>query len=727
MSFTIDNPISYGPHQLLDHDLLEQDDPETMYTANTRYIKDWTMISSDEDAEDWLDNLLTTLSSLEKRIIFNIYNGLDVRVYMIKLLEHDILNLKHELENWWRVDTKEGKNIDLQPDIPFEDSFEALNVDANQDEVTDSDIKHSNQEVFTDFTYDHLDNMIVDPDLLSKLEINPQIEEFYINNTKPIRNIYSTYSSRKQLLRTIMRPLPRVSISRFGGAFIPSTHDYRLYRLLCYADALHDFKKAHKSSTHQKIKGIAMQTISDTFSDVQIPIGCPAFTKNSKDSEFSKFLNDTKYLVFPDGDEITNPLYQNKVDTECKLSKSVVESTSPHNLDKVLLENWVDQFASTEGYNQEIKTHRSDFWYTSQNEELDYHSQLYLGEHKYKNVMYLSQITELCKNLKNVFGRGKLRFIVDGANDLRLRTILATGHIDIAIDRKYQIYRDTHDGLFSRVKDITTESYKPRERWEYAVCDVNILETFQYNYNNIPDSFHRQFISTYGTIDDRSDSETEAYELPKEHDSSYEGTMTLWKEYIQINPVISLSPTGIVTHIEDKVQASVNGVKLGDDYTLSTSTSINKYIENVNLGDSPFSTTSMKAEINRLIANSEFDDVEKSFVKKRICDWGQVEHCYLYGTPDTKYIFVTGDKLAYLYARFKGICAIHQTVTEFSSATSESDEEVVKYSNVGTSTQSVQSLVDNTGTSRKVMHMGLTMSTSDYSHKVFNLQAPTSC
>lgn len=243
-----------------------------------------------------------------------------------------------------------------------------------------------------------------------------------------------------------------------------------------------------------------------------------------------------------------------------------------------------------------------------------------------KTVIYMSQIVNVVRSIKDAFGDGELTFIMDKSDDPMSRMIMATANLDEAIARVFAVYlgidrMETVDDMYAGLSEselrLEPGQAFPRPGWHYKVCDASIVDGNRH------------------------------IRLPRESVEAYP------------NPGLSKDPTGPVSMPDDAEQISFDGIQGDYDGPRRNWPKARVTIDGVTRvhGDDmhEFSKKYMKRMAREAIAEGRPEAVSKYFGRKRACDWGQVEHCRRHSTSDNRFVFVSADKMACLYAMYRNV------------------------------------------------------------------------
>ena len=384
-----------------------------------------------------------------------------------------------------------------------------------------------------------------------------------------------------------------------------SVDDYRIYKLLALADAMHDFTKdegAIESLHVVRAVGADLPQRPRLLSPGEKPEAMYA-----NEDAVIKLFDDNPTLRFGD-ESVPHVLHGRKLLHQFRVAPSM-----NRNVDywKAYREQFLQQRTSPEVLH-------ADVWGIPRtgSDPLDHA----------KTVIYMSQIVNVVRSIKDAFGEGELTFIMDKSDDPMSRMIMATANIDEALASVFVVYLgiddlDTVDDMYANLDGsevrLDPGTAAPRHGWRYKICDANIVDGNRH------------------------------VRLPKEGVLAYP------------NPELSKAATGPVFRREERNQIVFGGIQGDDDGTKRNRPMAIVTVDGVTRlhGDESheFSKKSMRLMAREAIADGRSQDVGRYLDRKRACDWGQVEHCKRHGTPGNRHVFVSADKLACLYAMYRNV------------------------------------------------------------------------
>ena len=402
------------------------------------------------------------------------------------------------------------------------------------------------------------------------------------------------------------RTFDRRTVVSVGGS-PASGGDFRIDRLLALADAMHDFTKGDDAIDSEHIAG-AIEAELPARRRRMSPGERPEAMYANEDAVIRMF-DETPALHFGD-DAVPHVLHSRNL-----LHKFKVAPAMNRNVDywKAYREQLLQQRPSSEIIH-------ADVWGipgASRGDSL---------EDRGKTVIYMSQIVNVVRSIKDAFGDGELTFIMDKSDDPMSRMIMATANLDEAVARLFVVYlgidgTDTVDDMYAGLDGSETRlrpgRASPRAGWHYKVCDASIVDGNRH------------------------------IRLPKEGVEAYP------------NPGLSKDATGAVSLPGDAEEISFGGIQGDDDGAKRNAPRAKVTIGGVTRlhGDASheFAKKYMKRMAREAIADGRLGDVPRYLGRKRACDWGQVEHCRRHSTPTNRLVFVSADKMACLYAMHRNV------------------------------------------------------------------------
>lgn len=425
-------------------------------------------------------------------------------------------------------------------------------------------------------------------------------------------------SSYIELVRSIRKKLEARTKTFWGGEVDISAkkddpYSEYIYRLLQLADALHDFNSTEMQKNFKKGDRplIPRSAILNTLSTV-LPEGLNSIDDIADKATFIKFMHKHKTLTF-DSNVVENPLFEIDYFNFYKLD-SLLLRVSGDRQEVKAYEKQRAQFAREKNGIKNV-----EIWCPEAiNEPIkDSYKRYKLHTSTNKSVVFLGQILELQAEIEKSYG-SSVTFIVDNTDYQMFNMLFATPVLTTGISAVMNVYRG-NGFLFSKQRLIHLAgnmNMKPRDSWKFKVCDANIIDGLR--------------------ID----------------------------EIMPTLPQLSHDPTGNVSTIHDNDDFVLWNVK-DHDSRYSTNCSSEKHMQPIEHDDYSFAKHSIATTIRksiRLQSDGGYDksvNFKKYLDNKRCCDWGQVEHCRLYDTPDMKFVFVTYDRLATQYALYRNVNVIH--------------------------------------------------------------------
>lgn len=560
------------------------------------------MADSDTESQSYVDNLYLPPGRLEniEREPLETEGWEDVQEE--DLTDIEIADLLYT-RDWTSVDTPEKA-----------DAFVAMLLkDASENELLYiSNIYHGkdNTETARNIIQDRIDDIdkLLNeqqlPQPLSADDITDTWVSQIINSKITLQNNHDEECSDQEL-RDKYEP---ESIEVTGGG--KGGDDYELYKLLQYADSVHDFDPMPPA----KEKTVVEKYKIRQSMNVDVPVDLVDRDDLKEDEiddisnkfEFVKYITARKSISFTNKEVSNDALVGKDINYQFNINKA-------YQLQKLGL--W-DLFRLQERLHKRQNGMLSvDVWcprHPSQKRRTP------LGKpgKLYKDIVRMAQITSLCTKMKQYFGNGKLTFIVDASDDQVVRMILATSVIDLAIGRRFVVVDATDDEM-TRMMTVATPAVgivdtnnkeKAKLDWSYEICDANLFDGATH-----------------------IDSDTRKYK----------------------DPILSRKATGDVYRScpdrPDEVQVMLDGIH-GPDKNPTVKYVINGGSEQSDLHSAKkYSCKNMAAIMNNEWEKGRFN-INEYLACKRAGDWGQVEHC-----KKNDYIFVTSDVLATLYAVYRGV------------------------------------------------------------------------
>lgn len=585
----MDPEDDYGPSDLRRGDVLYESDAESedgltnVELADMLYTRDWTSIKTDEDADAFVTDLLQHATPNERAYISNIYLGKWNGGNALKIIADKIVAMKEYLSEM-EADAQAHRSRLSQTDV--DDTFlKNLYVPPV---VTNKMLQ------FMEEFYDRE---------MAAQQADPKYEEHLANDLIPVRG---------------------------GGEpvdGIDDPHDKRMYRLLQFADALHDFDPAPPFENSNRV-GVDRDDIIKSM-DIEVPLDLRKSLKDLIDEckeasdentamkyrrslaedfpkgyvhrpydavafipAFVDYLKARDKIEFPDG-TVDNPLWDIDILRRFDVPQALQyvegdlweafrtqEGAQSHRSGMRSVEVWCPLIdagkVKTEKVYQDTKTPHD---IARSNRRIQTH----------KKTVYMAQITDLVVKLKDYFGE-KVTFVVDASDNQMTRMVLATDKIDAAIARQFIIEED--------------DSERPEVQWTYAICDANVLDAATH------------------------------FKEP-------------WQD--QENPSVSSVATGCVYRGDcDKTKIKLLGVNTANEVKYSIDGVESTQGHSLQL----YSANDMAKAMQRKLARRE-SDLSEELACKRVCDWGQVEHCVNQSTPEHRFVFTSSDRLAGYYGIYR--------------------------------------------------------------------------
>jgi hypothetical protein len=218
-------------------------------------------------------------------------------------------------------------------------------------------------------------------------------------------------------------------------------------------------------------------------------------------------------------------------------------------------------------------------------------------------VIKLEQIARLCGLMHSVFGgRRSCVFLTDSSDEQLVRIVFATSLVRRALFQKFSFDDDVFDeqALVSKMRHIVAR--EGFSEWRSCVCDANVMDGASH---------------------------------PLDLD-------------------VDARPTGAVYRPGLPFQIALEGCQPEMTTKVVFRDADRTRTYSINARSRRFSTSVMSSDIDNIAAGDLLKaTVSGRLALKRACDWGQVEHCRKYGL-----IFVSSDKLAVLYAMFRGVKSV---------------------------------------------------------------------
>jgi len=574
----------YGPSDVRAGDVLyeepgdtndDEDDLSNVEIADILYTRDWTSISTDDDADAFVVDLLQHATPNERAYISNIYLGKWNGSNALKIIRDKIVAMRTYLADL------EARAQEFRADL------------------SDSDVRDT-----------FLQNLNVPPVITNQMI--RFMEEFYEKELVAQQGIAAQQT----------RGIP---VSGGSAPGIEDKYDYRLYQLLQLADALHDFDPAPPFDSASRvtvdreniISSMGIVVPKDLIKSLDNLVDDAADEATAKRYRrclhedfprdymhrpydaiayipaFIDYMKGHDRIEFPDGAVIDNPLWDvdilrrfdipaalNAVEGDLWEAFRIQERAQPHRSGLVSVEVWCPLIekgkVETGKVYPDNKTPRQA---AKSNRDIKTH----------KKTVRMAQITNLVKKLKDFFGN-TVTFIVDASDNQMTRMVIATEKIDGAISRQFLIDRDG-------------DSERPKVNWTYAICDANVLDAVKH------------------------------FKEP-------------WQD--QASPEVSRAVTGSVYREEDSTKIELLGVNRANEVKYS--------IDGVSITQSHamelYSSNDMAKAMQRKLIRGN-GDVSEELACKRVCDWGQVEHCVQHSSPDRRFVFASSDRLAGYYGIYR--------------------------------------------------------------------------
>ena len=248
----------------------------------------------------------------------------------------------------------------------------------------------------------------------------------------------------------------------------------------------------------------------------------------------------------------------------------------------------------------------------------------------HKSVVYLSQIAGVVASIKERFGDGNLTFVMDKSDDQLSRLMMATSKLDAAIGRMHIVKQGDLGFATDETRLATGDEPAPREKWTYAVCDASMLDgNTHVRSGDLPHPNPTVLRDATGGV------YPEGFPASVHFDGvGGEG------DGLSVRVTADGASKVYGELVKRRVEAEFSSSDPRDDPDL------------VNPKWAPFSTSRMRDRVEDRL-ESGAGGIGTPLALKRACDWGQVEHCVRHGTPDNRYVFVSKDRIACLYAMYR--------------------------------------------------------------------------
>ena len=343
-----------------------------------------------------------------------------------------------------------------------------------------------------------------------------------------------------------------------------------------------------------------LERVLDTFPEVVFPKG---FDKNMllNKKRFINFLSERATLVFGDA-SVPNPLYKANILTQWDIRAALSKNPSM-TLDE-LFASQQSSFAGRIGSLHTAALMPVDIFTITETNHANHKTE----------VLKLFQVAQVCCTMRRVFGNA-CSFVVDNSDNQLVLLLCATNFVSKAFYKRFKMEpNETINALSAKLKAAIQTNGHIDVLWHTEIIDANLF-----------------------------DAAATATTLPLR-------TVATGNVYRKENPV-QICLNGIVLAKSGKyVNATLRDVD-GASLTRAFTNKETQIYHSKNsiialIGVSPKSLKP-SMQLNQQIAS--FSDAMK-YALKRAGDWGQVEHCARFQS-----IFVTSDKLAAMYAYYRGV------------------------------------------------------------------------
>ena len=393
---------------------------------------------------------------------------------------------------------------------------------------------------------------------------------------------------------------------KIGGS---TGFEHPLYEILQAADSCHDFGK--EALTH----------FPNMASKMNLPNG---FNHElfGNETKFIGFFAKRKSLVF-DGMEFENPLYKASIGNvwsiedelgPCNLTHAEKLSNLETKINKAH-ESFIGKLA-----NKSTKLKSLDL-FTIFTSDGPFGQKL--------EILKLTQVARLCQQIRDLIETDAMQgFVVDNSNDHLVLLLFATEMVSIALLNRFIIEPtlETQEALKSKKMQEALRQHMMingigQMNWHTEITDANLFDA---NLNSVPlpdsDQATGKIFKPSSPFNIRLNGLTK-----NKHGRFVDVTFTDNGKEVGS---FQLTNKLCMKHFSINALAPLLDLKL--DLKLETNTN-------------PFTTQTILGFSKEL-----------QYALKRGGDWGQVEHCKKYGK-----VFVTGDKLAALYAFFREVKFIY--------------------------------------------------------------------
>jgi hypothetical protein len=420
-------------------------------------------------------------------------------------------------------------------------------------------------------------------------------------------------------LQVEMNKVELVSTGRPQPINVPSImvggNDAKLRKLIAFMDAVHDFTEGFK-----KVDKSCIATALG-MGPADLPTDSQGRTFIHKVRKFIKWLDCTRTLYFG-GEAVQHTLHGRHLLHHFDIHKSMKPKVWDY---------WSAYREQCEDKVTDDAIH-ADVWCLPQNVEKQGKKNEKDEPTNNKAVVYLSQIANVVASMKKQFGRERT-FIVDKSEHQLSRMMIATSKLDAAIDRlfivrKGQVLDDEGDLLVDESSLEIGDDILPDNEWQFKVCDANLID---------------------GNLHLRD---------PYNFDETIP------------NPIVATEATGTVAGVNNEPDISLKIRDATDYWDVDvdiggriTTVSRKKLAvkedfeaEAVQL----FTANYMKADIQTMRRMDPDADISVPLAMKRVCDWGQVQHCKVHDC-----VFVSADQLPCLYALHENVDVIYMSETDY--------------------------------------------------------------
>jgi hypothetical protein len=391
-------------------------------------------------------------------------------------------------------------------------------------------------------------------------------------------------------------------------------NDAKLRKLIAFMDAVHDFTEGFKK--------VEKSCIADALGmgPADVPTDFEGKSFIHKVRKFIKWLDGTRTLYFG-GEAVPHTLHGRHLLHHFDIHKSM----------KPRVWDYWSAYREQCGDKVSEDAIHADVWCLPQNVEVQGKKNEKDEPTNNKAVVYLSQIANVVASMKKQFGR-KRTFIVDKSEHQLSRMMIATSKLDAAIDRlfivrKGQVLDDEGNLLVDESRLEIGDDVLPDNEWHFKVCDANLID---------------------GNLHLRD---------PYFFDETIP------------NPIVDAEATGTIAGVNNEPDISLK-IRDATDYwdvdvdiggRITTVSRKKKAIEKDFKAEAVqlFTADHMKTEIQTMRRMDPHADISVPLAMKRVCDWGQVQHCKVHDC-----VFVSADQLPCLYALYENVDVIYMSETD---------------------------------------------------------------